>query len=75
MSKISIDNAADRPTLDYYGTVAEAHRVAMGALSAGDFCRLAEECFLLAAVAKTPKAAVELLKAGDDYLRCAAGLA
>jgi DNA-binding XRE family transcriptional regulator len=45
-----------------------------GSLSAGDYCHLAEECFVLAAVEKEPDAAVELLKAGDDYLRYAAGL-
>jgi hypothetical protein len=33
----------------------------------------AEECFFLAAVAKDPAAAAELVKTGDDYLRCAAG--
>ena len=45
----------------------------MEALSAGDYCHLAEECFFLAAVAKDPEAAAKLVKAGDDYLRCAAG--
>jgi hypothetical protein len=52
---------------------AKAHGVAMAALSAADYCHLAEECFFLAAVAKDPDAAADLLKAGDDYLRCAAG--
>jgi len=47
--------------------------VGMEGLSAGDYCHLAEECFVLAAVAKDPDAAAELLKRGDDYLRCAAG--
>jgi hypothetical protein len=42
-------------------------------LSAGDYCHLAEECFFLAAVAKDPAAAAELVKTGDDCLRCAAG--
>ena len=44
-------------------------------LSVADYCRLAEECLLLAVVAKDRQAAAELLEAGDDYLRCAAGLA
>jgi hypothetical protein len=35
-------------------------------------CRLAEECFILAAFVREPEAADELVKAGDDYLRCAA---
>jgi hypothetical protein len=42
-------------------------------LSAEDYCHLAEECFVLAAVTKDPGAVAELLKAGDDYLRRAAG--
>jgi len=42
------------------------------ALSAGDYCHLAEECFFLAAAAKDPEAAAKLVKTGDDYLRCAA---
>jgi hypothetical protein len=36
-----------------------------------DYCRLAEECFFLAAAARDPACAGELIKAGDDYLRCA----
>jgi hypothetical protein len=47
--------------------------IGMEALSAGDYCHLAEECFFLAATAKDPEAAAKLVKAGDDYLRCAAG--
>jgi hypothetical protein len=39
---------------------------------AADYCHLAEECFFMAAVAKDPKAAAELVKAGDDYLQQAA---
>ena len=42
------------------------------ALSAGDYCHLAEECFFLAAAAKDPEAAAKLVKTGDDYLQCAA---
>jgi hypothetical protein len=42
-------------------------------LSAGDYCHLAEECFVLAALAKNPDAAAKLVKTGDDYLRRAAG--
>jgi hypothetical protein len=45
----------------------------MEALSAADFFHLAEECFFLAVVAKDQQAAAQLVKAGDDYLRCAAG--
>jgi hypothetical protein len=52
---------------------APAQGIGMEALSAGDYCHLAEECFFLAAVAKDPEAAAKLAKAGDDYLRCAAG--
>jgi hypothetical protein len=37
-----------------------------------DYCRLAEECFFLAAVARDPALAAELVRAGDDYLQCAA---
>jgi hypothetical protein len=44
----------------------------MESLSAGDYCHLAEECFVLAALAKDPEAAAKLVKTGDDYLRCAA---
>ena len=44
----------------------------MEALSAADYCHLAEECFFLAAVEKDPQAAAKLVKTGDDYLRCAA---
>jgi hypothetical protein len=39
---------------------------------AADYCHLAEECFLMAATAKDPEAAAELVKAGHDYLRRAA---
>jgi hypothetical protein len=42
------------------------------AFTAADYCHLAEECFVMAAVAKDPEAAAELVKAGDDYLRRAA---
>jgi hypothetical protein len=44
----------------------------MKTLNAEDYCHLAEECFVLAAATKDPKAAAELIKAGDDHLRCAA---
>jgi hypothetical protein len=37
-----------------------------------DYCRLAEECFFLAAIARDPEVVVALVKAGDDYLRSAA---
>ena len=42
-------------------------------LKSADYCYLAEECFFMAALAKDPEAAVELVKAGDEYLRRAAG--
>jgi hypothetical protein len=41
-------------------------------LSAVDYLRLAEECLLLATLAKDPEKAAELVKTGDDYLRRAA---
>jgi hypothetical protein len=52
--------------------VASGRRVGVKALNLGDYCRLAEECFFLAAVAKDAATAAELVKAGDEYLRCAA---
>jgi hypothetical protein len=45
----------------------------MESLSAGDYCHLAEECFVLAALAKDTDAAAKLVETGDDYLRRAAG--
>jgi hypothetical protein len=36
-----------------------------------DYCRLAEECFVLAATARDSGVAAELVKAGDDYMRLA----
>jgi hypothetical protein len=54
------------------GASAEARDHGMKTLNAGDYCHLAEECFVLAAATKDPEAAAELIKAGDDYLRCAA---
>jgi hypothetical protein len=36
-----------------------------------DYCRLAEECFVLAAAARDSEVAAELVKAGDDYMRLA----
>jgi hypothetical protein len=57
-------NGEDSPTAD---------GAAIETLSAGDYCHLAEECFFLAAVAKDQQTAADLLKAGDDYLRCASG--
>jgi hypothetical protein len=38
-------------------------------LRSADYCRIAEECFVMAALTKDPEAAAELVKAGDDYLR------
>jgi hypothetical protein len=39
------------------------------ALSAADYCHLAEECFFLAAVENDPDAAAKLVETGNDYLR------
>jgi hypothetical protein len=50
----------------------EAKNVSEEGLSAADYLRLAEECMSLAAVAKDPERAAELIKTGDDYLRRAA---
>jgi hypothetical protein len=79
MSNIPIEvkaaaTSAGRPAAGDGGAIAEADDVAMAALGTADYCHLAEECFFLAAVANDPEAAAELLKAGHDYLRCAAGL-
>jgi hypothetical protein len=41
-------------------------------LGAADCCRLAEECFHLAVVAKDPAAAARLIETGNDYMRQAA---
>jgi hypothetical protein len=46
--------------------------VGMEGLTAADYWHLAEECFVLATVAKEPEAAAKLVKTGDNYLRCAA---
>jgi hypothetical protein len=54
--------------------IADALRLGAAVLSADDYCRLAEECLCLAAVAGDLEAAAELVEAGDHYLRCAAGL-
>jgi hypothetical protein len=54
--------------------IVDAMRLGAAELSAGVYCRLAEECFSLATVAKNPEVAAELLEVGDDYLRCAAEL-
>jgi hypothetical protein len=75
MNELSIEaNGADGPA-------SESETCATGApldgglegLGAADFCRLAEECFHLAAVAKDPAAAEKLIETGNDYLRRAAG--
>jgi hypothetical protein len=64
-------DGADRPPAGK--DTALPRGVGMEALGAADYCHLAEECFFLAAVAKDPETAAKLVKAGDDYLRCAAG--
>ena len=46
--------------------------VAAEGLSVTDYLRLAEECLLLASLAKDPEEVAELLKTSDDYLRRAA---
>jgi hypothetical protein len=50
----------------------EAHGDEAPPFGAVDYCRLAEECFFLAAIARDPEVAAALVKAGDNYLRCAA---
>jgi hypothetical protein len=50
----------------------EGRSVDAEGLSASDYLRLAEECLLLATLAKDPDKAAELVKTGDDYLRRAA---
>jgi len=44
-------------------------RASVEFLSSADYSRLAEECFVLAAVAKRQEVAAQLIKTGDDYLR------
>jgi hypothetical protein len=76
MSEMSIEAggvgaaAGPRPTGE---DTARPHGLGMESLSAGDYCHLAEECFVLAAFAKDPEAAAKLVKTGEDYLRCAHG--
>jgi hypothetical protein len=41
-------------------------------VSVADYLRLAEECLVLATLAKDPAKATELVKTGDDYLQRAA---
>jgi hypothetical protein len=41
-------------------------------LGGSDFGRLADECFVLAAVAPNPETAVVMVKQGEEYLRLAA---
>jgi hypothetical protein len=62
-----------RPPKEENSRTAAPDGAGMETLSAGDYCHLAEECFFLAAVAKDQQTAADLLKAGDDYLRCASG--
>jgi hypothetical protein len=50
----------------------EVRSVDAESMSAADFLRLAEECLVLATLAKDPAKATELVKTGDDYLRRAA---
>ena len=75
MNELSIEaNGADGPA-------SEPETRATGApldggpegLGAADCCRLAEECFHLAAVAKDPAAAEKLIETANVYLRRAAG--
>jgi hypothetical protein len=73
MNDISIEaddpDSPDRPTSSGDVQVGEATGPGLDGFKAADYCRLAEECFFLAAVTKDAEAAAELLKAGDDYLR------
>jgi hypothetical protein len=77
MSDTSIRaDGADAPAWPPQGERSRTARpggAGMESLSAGDYCHLAEECFFLAAVTKDQQTAADLLKAGDDYLRCASG--
>jgi hypothetical protein len=66
------DVAAAARLLD--SAIADAMRLGVTVLSVGDYWRLAEECFCLAAIAEDPEAAAELIETGNDYLLCAAGL-
>ncbi len=66
------DGADAAPGRRPAGQETPSQDVGMEALSAVDYCHLAEECFFLAAVEKDPQAAAKLVKTGDDYLRCAA---
>jgi hypothetical protein len=50
----------------------ESQAQAAEGLSAADYLHLAEECLVLAAVAKDPEQVAELVKASDDYHRRAA---
>jgi hypothetical protein len=76
MNGISIDagdpDSPDRPSGSSDAQNSEASGPGVEGFKAADYCHLAEECFFLAAVAKDPEAAAELVKAGDDYLRRAA---
>jgi hypothetical protein len=65
-------NGGDDPLID--PPKPEATNITEEGLSAVDYLRLAEECMSLAAVAKDPEKAAELVKTGDDYLRRAAQL-
>jgi len=60
--------------LALYDEPIQSPHVGMEALSAVEYCHLAEECFFLAAVAKVREVAAQLLKAGDDYLQAAGTL-
>jgi len=50
----------------------QAQDPAAEGLSGADYLHLAEECLLLASLAKDPEKVAELLKTSDDYLRRAA---
>jgi hypothetical protein len=50
----------------------QARDVAAEGLSASDYLHLAEECLLLASLAKDPEQVAELVKTSDDYQRRAA---
>jgi hypothetical protein len=50
----------------------EGRSVDAESLGAAQYLRLAEECLLLATLAKDPEKAAEFVKTGDAYLRRAA---
>jgi hypothetical protein len=52
--------------------IEEGHPTVLAGLSSAEYSRLAEELFLLAAISRDPKSALELIEKGDEYQRLAA---